>query len=64
MYIKLQRRKENVVYVNGDLVITAVNILKFSLTMEKTLLDKGILKKLKKKKKSLTFYTSVNKLKR
>jgi hypothetical protein len=29
--------------------------------MEKTLLDKGILEKLTRKKKSLTFYTVINK---
>ncbi len=61
--IKLQKRKENVMYVNGGRVIAVVNIQKSSLTMEETLLDKGILKKLTREKKSLAFYTSVNKLK-
>ncbi len=42
--IKLKRRKENVVYVNGGRVITAVSIYKSNLTMEETFLDKGILK--------------------
>jgi hypothetical protein len=31
--------------------------------MEETLLDKGILKKLTRKRKSLAFYTTINKLK-
>jgi hypothetical protein len=61
--IKLQRRKENVVYVNSGRVIAAVNILKSSLTMGETLPDKGILEKLTREEKSLTFYITTNKLK-
>jgi hypothetical protein len=61
--IKLKRRKKNVVYVNGGHVIAAMNIYKSSLTMEETLPDKGILEKLTRERKSLAFYTTVNKLK-
>ncbi len=61
--IKLKRRKENVVYVNGGRVIATVSIQKSSLTMEETLPDKGILEKLIKEGKILTFYIAVNKLK-
>ncbi len=57
--IKLQIRKENVVYVNGGYGIAAVSIYKSNLTMEETLPDKGILEKLTKEGKSLTFYTAV-----
>jgi hypothetical protein len=48
-------------YVNGGRVIVAMNILKSSLIMEETFLDKGILEKLTKEGKSLAFYTIVNK---
>jgi hypothetical protein len=61
MYIKLKRRKENVVYVNGGRVIAVVNIQKSSLTMEETLPGKGIPEKLTRKGKSLAFYTTFNK---
>ncbi len=50
-------------YVNGGHVIAAMNIYKSSLTMEETLPDKGILEKLTRERKSLAFYTTVNKLK-
>ncbi len=60
---KLQRKKEYVVYVDGDYVITIVNIQKFQFDYERNFHDKKILKKLKKEEKSLTFYTSTNKLK-
>ncbi len=59
--IKLQIRKENVVYVNGGCVIAIMTIQKSSLTMEETLLDKGILEKLTRKGKSLAFYIVANK---
>jgi hypothetical protein len=49
--IKLKRRKKNVVYVNGGHVIAAVNIQKYSMTMEKTFPNKGILEKLTKEGK-------------
>jgi hypothetical protein len=58
----LKRRKENVVYVNGGHVISAVSIYKSNLTMEETLPDKGILEKLTRKGKSLAFYIVVNKV--
>jgi hypothetical protein len=58
----LKRRKENVVYINNGCVIVVVNIYKFNLTMEETLPDKGILKKLTREGKSLAFYTTVNKV--
>ncbi len=61
--IKLKRRKENVVYINGGCVIDVVKIYKSGLTMEETLLDKGILEKLTREGKSLAFYTIVNKAK-
>jgi len=54
--IKLQRRKENVVYVNSGRVIAAVNILKSNLIMEETLPDKRILGKSTRKGMSLAFY--------
>jgi hypothetical protein len=54
--IKLKRRKENVVYINGGRVIAAVSIYKSSLTMEETFPDKGILEKLTRKKKSLVLF--------
>ncbi len=60
-YIKLKRRKENVVYVNGGYVITAVSIQKSSLIMEETLPNKRILKKLTREGKNLAFYTTINK---
>ncbi len=59
--IELKRRKKNVVYVNGDRVIVAMSIQKSSLTMEETFPNKGILEKLTRKGKSLTFYIVVNK---
>jgi hypothetical protein len=40
MYIKLQRRKENIVYVNGGHVIVVVSIYKSNLTMEELSLTK------------------------
>jgi hypothetical protein len=40
-------------YVNNGRVIAAMNILKSSLTMEETLLGKGILEKLTREEKSL-----------
>ncbi len=49
--IKLKRRKENVVYVNGGRVIAVVSIQKSSMTMEETLPNKGILEKLIKEGK-------------
>ncbi len=61
--IKLQRRKKNVVYVNGGRVIVVLSIQKSNLTMDETLPNKGILKKLTKEGKNLTFYTVANKLK-
>jgi hypothetical protein len=64
--IKLQRRKENVVYANSGLLIATVSILKFNLTMEtmeETLPNKGILEKPTREGKSLAFYTVANKLK-
>ncbi len=62
-YIKLRRRKKNVMYVNNGCVITIMNIQKSNLTMEETLPDKGILKKLTREGKSLAFYIVANKLK-
>jgi hypothetical protein len=59
--IKLQRRKENIMYVNGGRVIAAMNIYKSSLTMEEIFPDKKILEKLTREGKSLTVYTSANK---
>ncbi len=61
--IKLKRRKENVVYVNSGRVIAIMSIQKSNLTMEETLLDKGILEKLTKEGKNLPFYMAANKLK-
>jgi hypothetical protein len=61
--IKLKRKKENVVYVNGGCAITIVSIKKSSLTMKKTFPDKGILEKLIREEKSLTFYIALIKLK-
>jgi hypothetical protein len=60
--IKLQRKKENVVYVNDGRVIAVVNIYKSCLIMEETLPHKRILEKLKGEGKGLAFYTSMNKL--
>jgi hypothetical protein len=48
-------------YVNGGCVIAIVSIYKSNLTMEETLPDKGILKKLTIEGKSLAFYIAVNK---
>jgi hypothetical protein len=59
----LQKRKENIVYVNDGRVIAAVSILKSSLTMEETLPNKGTIEKLTREGKSLAFYTAANKLK-
>ncbi len=53
--------KKNRVYVNSGCVIAVVNIYKSSLTMEETILNKGILEKLTREGKSLAFYTIVNK---
>jgi hypothetical protein len=50
-------------FVNGGRVITTVSIKKSSLIMEETFPNKGILEKLTRKGKSLTFYKVVNKLK-
>jgi len=61
--IKLQRRKKNVMYINGGHVISVVNIYKSNLTMDETFFDKRILEKLTRERKNLTFYTTVNKLK-
>ncbi len=61
--LKLQRWKENVVYVNDGRVIAVVRILKSNLTMEETLINKGMLEKLTRKGKSFLFYTTANKLK-
>ncbi len=63
MYIKLKRMKENVVYVNGGCVVVVMNIQKSNLTMEEIFFNKRILKKLTRKGKNLTFYTTVNKAK-
>ncbi len=49
-------------YVNGGHVIVVVSTKKSSLTMEKTLLDKGIVEKLTREGKSLAFYTTINKV--
>ncbi len=51
--LKLERRKENVVYVNGGHVITAMNIQKSSLIMEETLPNKGILEKIYNRREEL-----------
>ncbi len=59
--IKLKRRKKNIVYVNGGRVIATMSIQKFSLTMQDTLLDKGILEKLTREGKSLALYIVVSK---
>jgi hypothetical protein len=59
----LQRRKENVIYVNDGHAIAIVSIEKSSLTMKETLLEKEILEKLTRERKSLTFYIVANKLK-
>ncbi len=40
--IKMKRKKKNIVYVNDGRVMTIVSIQKFNLTMEETLLDRGI----------------------
>jgi hypothetical protein len=61
--IKLEKRKENVVYVNSGCVIPAMSIYKSNLTIEETFPNKGILKQLIKEGKNLTFYTIVNKAK-
>jgi hypothetical protein len=61
MHIKLKRRKENVAYENDDRVITAMSILKSNMIMEETFLDKGILEKLTRERKSLAFHTAINK---
>jgi len=50
-------------YVNGGRAIAIMNIKKSSLTMKKIFLDKGILEKLIRERKSLTFYIAVNKAK-
>ncbi len=50
-------------YVNGGHVIATVNIQNSNLTMEETLPDKGILEKLTREGKNLTFYIIANKLK-
>jgi len=61
--IKLQRWKENVVYVKDGCIIAVVSILKLNLTMEETLINKGILEKLTREGKNFVFYTIANKLK-
>jgi hypothetical protein len=61
--IKLQRWKKNVVYVNDGYIIAVVSILKSNLTMEETLINKGILEKLTREGKNFVFYTVANKLK-
>jgi hypothetical protein len=61
--IKLKRKKENVVYVNDGCVIAVMNIYIFSLTMEETFPNKGILEKLTREGKNLAFYTTINKAK-
>ncbi len=48
-------------YVSGGCVIAAVNIWKYSLSMEEILIDKGIIQKMTREGKNLTFYTAVNK---
>jgi len=58
----LKRTKENIVYVNGGRVITAMNIWKSNLTMEETFLNKGILEKLTREGKNLAFDTTINKV--
>ncbi len=63
MYIKLQRMKEYVVYVDGGRVITTMNIQKIQFDYGGNSPNKGILEKLKREKKGLAFYTSTNKLK-
>jgi hypothetical protein len=62
MYIKLKRRKENVMYVNGGRVIAIMSIYKSSLIMKETLFDKRILEKLTREGKRLVFYITVNKV--
>jgi hypothetical protein len=49
-------------YVNSGHVVAVMNILKSSLIMEKTLLNKRILEKLIREGNSLTFYIAVNKV--
>ncbi len=44
MYITLQKKKENIVYVNNGRVMVVVSFYKSWLTMEKKFIDKGILK--------------------
>jgi hypothetical protein len=51
------------VYVNDGHVIVDVSSYKSNLTMEETFLDEGILKKLTRERKNLTFYIVINKLK-
>ncbi len=50
----------NVVMCN---VVTYNEHVKSNLTMDETLLEKGILEKLTKERKNLVFYTTANKLK-
>jgi hypothetical protein len=63
MYLNWKEGKKNVVYVISGRVIAVVSIKKPSLTMEKTLPNKGILEILIKERESLTFYIATNKLK-
>jgi len=58
----LKRKKENVMYINGDRIIIVVSIYKFNLIMKETFFNKGILKKLTKEGKSLTFYIVIKKV--
>jgi hypothetical protein len=62
MYIKLKRRKENVVYVNGGRVIATASIYKSNLIMKETLFDKFFLEKLTREGKRLVFYIALNKV--
>jgi len=49
-------------YINGDRIIIVVSIYKFNLIMKETFFNKGILKKLTKEGKSLTFYIVIKKV--
>ncbi len=61
--IKLQKMKKHVVYVNGGRAIATVSIQKIQSDYGGKALDKGILEKLKREGKGLTFYIATNKLK-
>ncbi len=63
MYIELQRRNENVMYVDSGRVVAAMSIQKIQSDYGGNFPNKRILEKLKEKGKAQPFYTTTKKMK-